>query len=100
MLSPGNGTLKNVLNRLREGEVLVVGSKDLANYYCGGRCPIPAHTTSPYHLLTKPEQCALVRKAYKELIVALKFPPQGVEAEELTGSEFKIQFTRLEGIQR
>lgn len=91
-----NGTLKSRLERLRDGEVLVVTSKDLANYYCGGACPIPSHKSSPFHSLEKTERHRLTIRAYKELIVALKFPPRGVEAEELPGQEFRIQFVRME----
>jgi hypothetical protein len=97
MLS-NNGSLKNRLVQLREGEVVVLGSKDLANYYCGGKCPIPAHRTSPFHQLEKVEKQKLTIRAYKELIVALKFPPEGIEAEELPGSEFRIQFVRMEKV--
>lgn len=95
-MTSNNGTLKSKLALLREGEVLVLNSKDVANMYCGGKYPIPAHRQSPYHRLTKPEQCSLVRRAYKELILALKFPPQGVEADELPGAEFRVEFIRME----
>jgi len=75
-----------------------VSSKDLANYYCGGKMPIPAHNhASPYHLRTKSEKAVLLCRAYRELILALRYPPEGFEAEEMAGSEFRIRFVRLEG---
>ena len=90
-----NGTLKSKLLAMREGEVLVMGSKDLANLYCGGKCPMPSHIVSPYHKLQRDEKAGVLSKAYRELILALRFPPDGFDAEELTGPEFRIQFVRL-----
>ena len=92
-----NGTLKDKLHAMREGEVLAISSKDLANYYCGGKIPIPAHNhASPYHLRTKSEKAVLLRRAYRELILTLRLPPEGFEAEEMPGSVFRIQFIRME----
>lgn len=95
-------SLKYKLQNLREGEVLTVSTKDLANFHNGGAIRIPngqpTNERSPYHLLSPQERGAAIVQAYNELRLLLRQPPPGVVAEELPGSQFKVRFARINGI--
>lgn len=98
---PQNRTLKLRLLSLREGEVLTITTRDLANYHNGGSIKIPARapsaTSSPYLLLDTCEKKSALVKAFQELRDLSVRPPPGVFAEELPGREFRIRFVRIEG---
>lgn len=100
MIDPSH-TLKFKLLHLREGEVLDVSTKDLANYHNGGSIRIqngaPKKAT-PLYSLDPRERSAAVVRAYKELKLLLVQPPPGVSAEELPGEEFRIRFVRTEKV--
>lgn len=94
----GPRTLKCQLLALREGEAIVVSTRGLANYRNGSTIVIPpgARDANSYHRLPKTEKCRALLKAYQELVLSLKFPPEGVVAEEMPGHEFKVRFIRME----
>lgn len=99
MIEPEH-SLKAKLMGLREGEVLTVSTRDLANYHNGGEIRIPNgrpnQDHSPYHCLESRAQCAAIVRAYKELRLLLLRPPPGIIAEELPGSQFRVRFVRIE----
>ncbi|MEM0344092.1 MAG: hypothetical protein QXU73_07610 [Thermoplasmata archaeon] len=91
--------MKWKLLNLREGEVLEVSTKDLANYHNGGAINIPngapQQHTPLYRMDPKGRSAAIVR-AYKELRLFLLHPPPGIIAEELPGAQFRVRFVRIE----
>lgn len=90
-------SLKNVLSQLKEGQPLEISSRDLANYQNGGRLPIEnGGHRQPINTMDKREKSAAIVRAYRELKLELLSPPQGIFAEELQGSEFRVRFVRIE----
>lgn len=98
MIEGEHRTLKHQLLGLREGEVIVISTKGLANYRNGSTITIPsgARDANSYHRLPKTEKCRAILKAHKELVLALRYPPDGVHAEEMPGQEFRVRFIRME----
>jgi hypothetical protein len=98
MIDEEHRTLKCKLLGLREGEALVVSTKGLANFRNGSTITIPsgARDANSYHRLAKTEKCRALIMAHKELTLALRFPPDGVYAEEMPGQEFRVRFIRME----
>lgn len=94
----GDRSLKHKLLSLREGEAIVVSTKGLANYHNGSTIMISpgARGLNSYHRLENGEKHRVLLRAYKELVLTLNCPPEGVMAEEMPGREFKVRFIRIE----
>ena len=96
MIENNGFALKRKLENLREGEVFSIKVKDLANFYAGGDIKISPKPGNPYFGLPKEEKMRLIAKAYRDLILLLRKPPENIYAEETPGSLFGVCFIKLE----
>jgi len=91
--------LKRKLETLREGEIFSITVKELANFYAGGEMklhPGRENSASPFLTLSKKEKMSHMQKAYRDLILFLRNPPDNIHAEEKSGSFFGVSFLKLE----
>jgi len=97
-MTENNGFIfKRKIENLRDGELFSVTVKDLANFYAGGELKVSnGDRTSPYSRLSKHEKISYTSRAYRDLILLLRNPPDNIHAEELAGSHFGVSFLKLE----